>query len=192
MKKIILLIVLVAGFAIKGYAQEKPDGFWGIKFGSSVEEAKKIMSTKNNCKLSDSSEEELLYSGGSFSGLDIDWLYLQFIDGRFYNSIIRLKPSSESIVFLEYEDFKEKFNAKYFKTELHREAFDSPYYNGDGYELQAIRKKKAHFMSVWNFKEDSSITLVIGDDTLIYVLYTDTKLNAIAEARKKAVESNDL
>ena len=43
----------------------------------------------------------------------------------------------------------ELFTKKYGEPKDHFEFFSSPYYEGDGYELQALRKEKCNYISFW-------------------------------------------
>lgn len=195
MRKLLLVLVFIAAIGtIKAQnTTEKPDGFWGIKFGATAEEAQKIMSEKEGCKFIKTEEDgTIVYADGTFSGLSIRSIFLSFIDDNFYYAIIVLNPDNESSVFSDFRKFKEKLDSKYFKTEVYNEEFSTPYYKSDGRELQALKNGKANFSAIWSFGNETSIVLFLHTEVQLVLMYTDKKLEAIADARKETKEINDL
>ena len=49
----------------------------------------------------------------------------------------------------DYLEYKELFTKKYGKSSDSYEFFSSPYYEGDGYELQALRNEKCHYITIF-------------------------------------------
>ena len=71
----------------------------------------------------------------------------------------------------EYQSFKKSYTNKYGKPESY-EFFSSPYKEGDGYELQAVRLDKCNYSSF--FKLDAgTIWLTISEDENVDVHYED-------------------
>lgn len=52
-----------------------------------------------------------------------------------------------------YQSFKTSFWAKYGTPTESYEFFSKPYYEGDGYEMQAIRLEKCRYASYWDTSE---------------------------------------
>lgn len=50
----------------------------------------------------------------------------------------------------QYDDFKERYTKKYGAPTQSFEFFLDPYERGDGYELQAIKLEKGHYVSYWD------------------------------------------
>lgn len=74
--------------------------------------------------------------------------------------------------------------------------FSSPYYAGDGYEVQAIKNDKAAFFSMWSFPDDDNerhtISLMISSHVMVVLSYEDVELKEISDQQAKAKEIDDL
>lgn len=79
----------------------------------------------------------------------------------------------------EYKEFKSQYQTKYgIPTDVY-EYFSKPYYEGDGYELQALKKSKCTFVSFWELKEGS--IFVELKENGIRLGYEDKKNGVIKE-----------
>lgn len=58
-----------------------------------------------------------------------------------------------------YERFVEIFKEKYGEPYGNIEKFEKPYYEGDGYELQAVKLEKINFTTLW--KETQGLNLIV-------------------------------
>ncbi|MBR5035131.1 MAG: hypothetical protein IKX71_07465 [Bacteroidales bacterium] len=74
--------------------------------------------------------------------------------------VIAQLPSKSSwySVKNQYFEFKEKYTDKYGKPNDEFEFFSKPYYEGDGYELQAVKNDKGYYTTYW--KSDLGIIVV--------------------------------
>ncbi|RHJ67655.1 hypothetical protein DW110_03190 [Phocaeicola plebeius] len=88
----------------------------------------------------------------------------------------------------DYSDMKELFTKKYGEPEKHYEFFSKPYYEGDGYELQALRKEKCHYISFYKLPLGAAI-VEISQFGHIQIGYED---NINYELKKKEEESEAL
>ena len=89
----------------------------------------------------------------------------------------------------EYKSFKELYTKKYGNPKSY-EFFSDPYYEGDGYELQALRLEKCTYASF--FKTDiGGIILEIGNKNII-VHYEDAINVEIKNSEKEQAISNDI
>lgn len=75
----------------------------------------------------------------------------------------------------EYYEYKEAYKTKYGKPTDSFEYFVDPYYEGDGYELQALRLDKCTYLSVWEL-ETGSIGVQLNDSGRLTLGYED-KIN---------------
>lgn len=89
----------------------------------------------------------------------------------------------------DYKKKRDLVKEKYNVSPTHvKEVFEEPYYEGDGYELQAFRVGKATFGSIYDIL-DGSISVFIFKDC-VTILYTN-KSNALLkdkEERNKALD----
>lgn len=71
----------------------------------------------------------------------------------------------------EYRSFKESYTEKY-GTPTSYEYFSDPYYEGDGYELQALRLEKCTYASYYE-TDKGYISVEIDDSKCVTVMYED-------------------
>ena len=90
----------------------------------------------------------------------------------------------------EYKSLKESYSKKYGIPESF-EFFSKPYYEGDGYELQALRLEKCHYASFYNTPA-GGISLEINADKRILVTYEDNINIQIKKNEDASVVSNDI
>lgn len=90
----------------------------------------------------------------------------------------------------EYHTFKDSYTEKYGKPESY-EFFSSPYEEGDGYEMTAIRVEKCYYVSFFT-TEMGTITLEIDIDKCVQVSYEDSINTAIKSKEKEASVKEDI
>jgi hypothetical protein len=85
-----------------------------------------------------------------------------------------------------YRDLKETLTKKYGPPTNSYEYFRKPYYEGDGYEEQAIRVGKARFATFWGGREPSSggLVLEIHESLTVRLSYESAIWGAEADRRK--------
>lgn len=193
MKKIVFLILVL--FSFYGFSQDTNktlSGFWGIPFGSSIEQVKGIMKTKTGTSISEESNSNLLiYNNGTFAGKDVDLIGLYFFKGKFYKSVVSLIPSSEARVFALYRELKDNLTDKYFIPNTDIETYDYPYEKGDGHEITALKLDKASIAAFWNF-ENGEISMVISKSATVSLFYADSELEKQANGVEKEKNNTDL
>jgi len=195
MKKIITMLCLIALITGVNAQETIPNSFWGIKFGLSFDEVKTAMLKKPGVTYAEDSErifdDILLFNSPEFAGKDCGGIYCDFVDNKFYCGAAFLLPSSESGIFDLYNDVKENLIKKYGDPSEHVEIFKTPYYEGDGYETQAIKNEKATFESFWR-NGKNTISLEITKDVEVMICYIDIYLGKVAAEKEDAKNSNDL
>lgn len=90
----------------------------------------------------------------------------------------------------EYKTFRESYTNKYGKPVTY-EFFSDPYYEGDGYELQALRKKKCTYVSFFTSSR-GNIALEMTDDSCVQVGYEDGINVEIFKREKNQVVLEDI
>lgn len=88
----------------------------------------------------------------------------------------------------DYYDMKGLFTKKYGEPNKHYEFFSKPYYEGDGYELQALRKEKCRYISFYDLPV-GGVVVEISQFGHIQIGYED---NINYELKKKEEESEAL
>lgn len=84
---------------------------------------------------------------------------------------------SWSSIKSEFEYLREMFNEKYGVGECYY-YFDDPYYEGDGYEMSAIKQEKCHYSCYWlNIPKEPnlSVSTTISSFQQVKVTYENNK-----------------
>lgn len=106
-------------------------------------------------------------------------------------------PAQTSWYALEtrYEEFKRSLEEKYGKPDFDSHYFNSPYYEGDGYELQALNSDKCNYMA--GFGAGNGVVYIELDGAgygkgEVRISYEDDANKALKNADKKNSMSSDL
>ncbi len=186
MKKILTLMTLIMAFATQLSAQSEHFTFRDIPITGTVEEfgerLKELGYTPTgiptqykgkfigeDCILSVSSSE--------YTGL----VYYVAVQFETTNSWISLKSN--------YSAIQELCTSKYGKPLLSLRSFDSPYYEGDGYEISAIKLGKCTYADIWEV-DNGKIRMGIPQNCSIILFYAD-KINEDLheQAKRESAES---
>lgn len=73
----------------------------------------------------------------------------------------------------DYWDMIELYTKKYGKPENHYEFFSKPYYEGDGFELLALKKEKCHYISFYKLPLGTAV-VEISQYGYIQIGYEDS------------------
>lgn len=90
----------------------------------------------------------------------------------------------------DYITLKGALSDKYGKPSVYREFFNKPYYEGDGYEMTAVRSDNITFVSRW-IKENGEIVLSISNGH-IQMFYVDGANKAVHASEEKEIINSDL
>ncbi|MBR5927478.1 MAG: hypothetical protein IKZ79_03405 [Spirochaetia bacterium] len=190
MKKFIsmFIIVFLAEVLFAQSTSDKLLGFWGIKWGTSIEETKNIVKQKGSYIITEELPDAIAYKG-NFGGEDTS-IFLYFFDNKFYKGVVSY-PYEENRVFSKYRVIKEQVSSKYGKPQKETELFLKPYYDGDGYEEQAVRVNKCIYYSTWNFSDQNIIGLTISNKLHTLLFYKNTKMQEEADKKEKEKNMSD-
>lgn len=101
------------------------------------------------------------------------------------------KKSSWYSLKSDYKEYKELFTEKYGKPSDTFEFFSKPYYEGDGYELQALRKDKCTYVTFFEL-ETGNIAVKISSSGSIALVYEDALNSDIKEREGKSSVMDDI
>ena len=105
-------------------------------------------------------------------------------------AVIFPEQTSWSSLKSEYKSFKDSYIQKYGKPDSY-EFFSNPYYEGDGYELQALQLNKCTYSSFFD-TPSGGIVLEIDKDKSVRVVYEDAINTEIRKKELEEVVSNDI
>ena len=97
------------------------------------------------------------------------------------------EATSWSSIKNSYREYKDLYKKKYGVGESY-EFFSDPYYEGDGYELQALRKEKCNYVTYFE-PATGYVTVKMSSSECIVIAYED-KVNT--ELKKKEQTSSAL
>lgn len=188
MKKLLILFLMILG--LNSNAQELT-GCMGIQFGETKAIVKQKMTEKPGFELYNSNEETVSYINGTFAGRKAVGAVFKFIKNELHTVIILLDVESEPMIMREYQnvlnDLNDKYGVKFEK--IHN--FKKPYYEGDGYEHNAIRLGYADIFAYYEFSNDCAMSVIITKDMSIKLTYQDTKRAEVAVDKNKQNNSKD-
>ena len=153
-------------------------GFQGVNWGDSVAVARKKMSARKEFKFAPSMSNSTLsfYTGGKLGGEDISLIGFGFSNEGFFKATTFFEPSQGGAL-QQYKNVQALLKRKYGEPVENERKFMSPYYEGDGYEEQAIRAGKGLIFSIWSFpnkEEDDDLVLSVdgsGDELSVRLIY---------------------
>lgn len=90
-----------------------------------------------------------------------------------------------------YQDYKELYTKKYGKPHEHFEFFSKPYYEGDGYELQALKLGKCNYITFYKL-ETGYITVGLSEDGCLQLVYEDNINGELSTEERKSIVFEDI
>lgn len=188
MKNLLLITMLLMPFIGFSQSQKPIDGFLGIKFGATILQVKTAMKAKGaTFDEKNSKPELLLFDNVSLGKRKTDLFALRFLDGKVYSALFIFKPELEARTIDFYDDLQSSINDVYGKGKANKK-FKSPYEDGDGYEISAIKTGNADYSTFWHDDKDNTIGETISDELEITLVYQDSAMGEIAEKRQKEKE----
>ena len=163
-----LLFVALMTVLLLSFAFAQPT-FLGIKVEGSVFKIVEKLEAQGYTKISDL--DEII---GLIKAQDkINLIYFNYKNESLIWKAVVIKPSSSNWYTLKrrYFEMKDMLSIKYGAVNKEIEQFLSPYYDGDGYEAQAISLQKCIYASFWYPDTLSSILLHIWRDGTLGISY---------------------
>jgi hypothetical protein len=191
MKKLFIMMLLCA-MSICVSAQEHMS-FKGVSMGNNLTTFMSQLESKGYTTLLVREKGDGAVLSGSFAGKeDCKVFILVTQKSKLVWKVVVKFPErvSWSSLKSDYSSFKESYTEKYGVPQVY-EYFTSPYYEGDGYELQALKLEKCTYASI--FKTSlGGILLEITDDKCVQVSYEDAINVEIKSKEKETIISNDI
>lgn len=90
----------------------------------------------------------------------------------------------------EYKTFKASYSNKYGKPKSY-EFFSKPYYEGDSYEMQALKLEKCTYISFFEL-EQGTISIELSPKEYVQINYEDKLNSKIATKEKNHIVDEDI
>lgn len=175
------LIILVFLIFISSVSKAESPTFADIQWGASKDEVRKQLTSKGFSPEALDKDGDFKFEG-SLLGYKAQGFAL-FAANRVAKIIVRIiTPDNKAID--TYRSMKDVLLVKYGKPTNDFEFFKKPYYDGDGYETQAIRVGKATFACFW-----SGVNLEIHESLTVQVNYESNDWAEESNKRKARAAS---
>lgn len=176
MKRVVVTFLLFCGVVmVRLNAQEH------LRFmNTPIEGTMREFATKMEAKgfVLDYDGEEGVLMKGTFIGKDCDLILFKDPEtekSRVVSVCFKKKYSSWYSLKGGYAKIVNRYIEKYGEPSKKAHNFLYPYYEGDGYEMAAVKLDKCRYWSYWEF-EEGNIVVAILESARIMIYYTD-KLN---------------
>lgn len=100
------------------------------------------------------------------------------------------EQASWSSLKSDYDRMVEIFLQKYGETKYSDAKFISPYYLGDGYELQAVDQEKTSFYHLWLDVQGMNLVVEISKYKQVKLAYENVKMMEVKKRESSQIESN--
>ena len=193
MRELVLALasVLLLSVVSPGTATAQPHQFAGIPWGASVETVRAKMAEAGYVFEKMDADGDLAFNGTVLANKAI--IFALLFNGKLSKiSVILVTPDQTAI--RTYDEMLGVLKAKYGKPSHEFRFFEKPYFDGDGYPEQAIRRGKGHFLSAWESgkgsPEATALTVSISEKLVVRVSYEGPDWKVAADQRKaKATKS---
>jgi len=184
MKKLLLLTVLLIPFLC--FSQSEHLKFRDIEINGTATQF--LSKLKNLGYIVKDVDSDGYTMKGKFAGDDCTlYIYSSPKTKTVYKIVVVFsEKSSWHSLKNQYNSIKEQLTNKYKNPTQNNCFFKSPYYDGDGYEMQAVKNNKCLWLTQWNL-ESGEISLAIYSTCSVIIQYED-KINM----QKKAKEDEEI
>lgn len=191
MKKLLFLFAIL--FSTSVFAQTQLTGCMGLEFGMKETQARAIMANKAGFEFykDNPSTGTVSYLNGIFAGRKCVGAILHFYNDKLHTVIILIEsdPSTKAVELYEevVSDLQIKYNL--IPKEYHR--YKSPYEEGDGHTLSAIKLGYADLTTLFAFGDSNVISVSVTQSLSIKLTYQSAELSAPAIDAQNKSNSQD-
>lgn len=189
-KSLLSLLFLLFSVALGINAQEHMK-FMGIPIDGTINTFGTKLSEKGFLKKN--VDGNICTYKGKFTGREVDVLVLGTDKTSTVWKVVVWfeKETSWSSIKMMFGDYKEMFKEKYGVPSNDFHFFSKPYYEGDGYEMQALRMDKCTYSTFWDTQQ-GHINLAMRKGGYIAIAYEDQINTEIRDKEKQERNLNDI
>lgn len=181
MKKITLTI-----FTLLIWAASYCQTFYGVAISGTIKSVSDSFKTRG-FKPMDFKIEDGMIMKGQLMGKEVE-LYI-FCTPK-SKQVFKVAAYFEKIdswytIKSDYNSLLNILTEKYGKPDSKYSSFYKPYYEGDGYEMQAVSVEKASFSAYWFGKENTNISISISKFKMINIGYENAIMIEVNDKEKK-------
>ena len=192
MKKLVLILFLLFSIGVNAQ-QESHLEFKGIPITGTLDNMINKLKAQGYELVDVFDEEDAAILEGKFANENCELYVWSTPKTKIVYKILVKFDSKDSWWTLKsnYKKLKEQLGTKYNVRPDATEGFLDPYYEGDGYELQAIRLGKSLHISEFELGE-GKIELLIADSPNVRLYYTDAIGGNLNEQEENQSSYDDL
>ncbi|NBO22256.1 hypothetical protein EBU94_02790 [bacterium] len=189
MKKITLLMTALL-ISVCAHAQF----FMGLEIAGTTTEFTNQLKLKG-FELSPESKPAVMVMTGKLGSQNVRLLIAGTPKTYMTAKLVVIYPEEETWYSLleDYNKVKKIITEKYGKPDKGYEFFESPYYLGDGYELQAVRSEKCFYIQVWHATEqfpNQTLAVRINKGLYVSLVYENDEIMALKEKEQKQIDDS--
>lgn len=181
MKKLLLLFAFVFSINIIG-AQNAHLTFKDIPIDGNVKDFADKLSEKGFTQVK-GLEDDMIIMKGKFADFDAEVLLLATPKSKIIwkVSVLSEEYTSWGSIKSDFEKYKELYIKKYGKPSTDFHHFYRPYYEGDGYEMQALKLEKCTYATIFKIPEGTIMVRMreSGDISFVYEDKINVKIKTL-------------
>ena len=191
MKKFLFLLL---GFIISQVVFSQTDShlkFRDIPINGHISDF--VDSLKHKGFVKNKSENNIVIMNGSFVGKEVELFIIATPKTKQVWKVTVYLPKDDSWYSLksDYTKYVKSFKNKYGNPSDNYEFFSSPYYEGDGYEMTALKSGKCHYVSFFNI-EEGNVSVEISKFAQIKFSYEDSKNTKLKKEEEESSVLEDI
>ncbi len=130
---------------------------------------------------------------GQFANRDVDLVIVSSPKTKQVWKVAVFFPEQVSWSSLKslYFEYKDLYKIKYGSPKNEFEFFSSPYYEGDGYELQALRNEKCTYFTYFE-RSNGLIAIQLTGSVRLSISYEDSANAELKESERTSSALNDI
>lgn len=187
------LVIVSVFMGMSGYAQDSVSHleFKNIPLNGKIDDFVKKLQTQGYSI--EKREDAGIIMNGQFTGKDAEVMVLNTKKTKTVWKVVIFLPKKTSWYSIksEYNYYTEMFTKKYGTPSHSFSFFSDPYYEGDGYEMSALRNDKCTFLSSYHTQE-GIITVEISKYQQIKIAYEDNINTKLMDKEKEESVINDI
>jgi len=161
--------------------------FADMPWGASKAEVTKKLAAKGYANIKTDKDGDLSFEGSLVGNKAIG--IALFANNSLVKVVIDLVTQDRKAIGT-YEDMKEMLTKKYGQPRSSLKHFMNPYYEGDGYEEQAIRLGKGSFSSLWGKAGVGGMVLEITENLTVEITYESAAWPQESDKRRAKAASD--
>lgn len=183
MKKVLTTLFLVLIFGLTGYSQTDTHlTFRDVPIDGNVNAFAKKLEAKGFTLVKNHEEVNKVVMSGKFLNANCEVLIECTPNSKLASQVVIYMPEDSSWRDLKsrYLTLKELYTNKYGTPTALRETFISPYYEGDGDEIDAVKNEQCTFAIYWKLP-NGIISVIISKYLQVGIIYSDTQNSEIED-----------